>query len=95
MTFNEQLELARKLSKEEIEGSIRRMANEPHFAAWLALMERNHRAATKGVAGIAVSREHGPLAHLAGQVFALETLIGQVQEILHPTQKRGPQPPEE
>jgi hypothetical protein len=95
MKFAELLESGRKMSTKEIKSNIVSLAADPRFAAVLALIERKHAEWVKAVAGQSLARDHGALAHCAGSVYATENVLGSFREVIEPSPKRGPQPPEE
>lgn len=86
--FANLMEAGRELSPVQVAAQIRALANDPRFAAVLALVERHHRSYTRAVGNQALAADHGKLAHCGGSVHASELLLASLQAAIEAKPKR-------
>jgi len=95
MTFEKLKAAGAEMSEKQIEDTFRSMVNDQRFAAVVGVILNHREQFVNGGAIQAIADSHGKLAHNAGSVYALNVLLGKIQQVCNPPKKRHQQAPQE
>jgi hypothetical protein len=82
MSFDDHVREGRRLSAEEIERLLQSIATDARFCAVVGWLEAMQRRFVEEGCRQPLSREHGPLAHCQGSVYALSLALAQLRATL-------------
>ena len=89
MKYQQMEAMARGLSTEELNDSLKGIVADQRFAAVLRLILDQKEMAADGASQLKFAELHGMLAHAAGVRYGMIELEGRIKAICEPPRKRG------
>ena len=89
MKYSELIRAGREMTAEGKATNLRSLATDPRFPAVVALIEDARVEFTKAFADQKIAAYHGPLAHTAGSLYALDYLEGLLRQQADAKPKRA------
>lgn len=83
------LKLARDMSPEEVNDTLKSLANDNRFAAVVALIEEQKELAADFSCDLKFANSHGALAHAGGVRYGMRELAGRIRMLTDPPRKTG------
>lgn len=92
MKYEELQALARAMSPEEAEATLRQLANDRRFAAVIRLVTEQKELASDSSSALQFANSHGCLAHAAGVRYGMLELEGRFRALCTPKKKKAEPP---